>query len=182
MSQNCVIYTDRKKVFTLNSKLFIPSKRFKDALNTIKHLYGSEDIQKANSLFTALEIIGWQSRGNSEGITKLIYNDDHWTVKTNCVIDRLAKFIEDGGYIRMYSQVTNSAWVLKFQNGKMLRVNLEQNFLDFSSRDDMEKMFMASLGSLFQLGLSYEEVQKITEEMYIAYLCGTKLRNINDKS
>jgi Holliday junction resolvasome RuvABC DNA-binding subunit len=163
----------RKKVYTIHSDLSIPKDRWKDLHAKLKRRFPSnEELQKSYTAMGALRAMGWDPRSTKGGINKLVYNADNWDIRSMSALHVIAPFVDDGGYIYMISEVVNSYWAIKFQNGKHSRESLERIYIDFTHQKHVEDLFAETVQALFHLGVSKTDMKTVIDKIFVGHVLG----------
>jgi hypothetical protein len=163
----------KKKVYTINSSLSIPRDRWNDLHLKLKSRFPSNDeLQKSYSALGGLRAMGWEPRFNKGEITKLVYNADNWDIRSLSALHVIAPFVDSGGNIYMMSEVINSYWAIKFQDGKHSREPLTRVYIDFTHQKHVEDLFAESVRALFRLGVSKTDMKTVIDKIFVGHVLG----------
>jgi hypothetical protein len=168
MAASSIIIIDRKKVYTVKTKLLIKRENFPALLARLKSKYSKqEEVQKAKSVYNALKPLGWTARGNYQGITQLIYNDDYWKMLASFALSEIAPFAEDGGYIIVLNTKFGNCKTLIFENGRVERRVSEMRFTDPQSCAILKEDLRYAVTKLLDLGTTADEIHDLVTEQII---------------
>lgn len=168
MAASSIIIIDRKKVYTVKTKLLIKRENFPALLERLKDKYlKQEELQAARSVYQALKPLGWTARGNCQGITQLIYNDDYWRMLASYALSDIAPFVEDGGYITVLNTKFGNCKTLIFQDGRVERRASEMRFTDPQSCANLKEDLKHTITQLLKLGATADEIHDLVTEQII---------------
>lgn len=168
MAASSIIIIDRKKVYTVKTKLLIKRENFPALLTRLKNRYRKqEEIQKARSVYYALKSLGWTARGNRKGITQLVYNDNYWKMLASFALSEIAHFVEDGGYITVLNTKFGNCKTLAFKNGRVEHRTSEMRFTDPECYATLKEDLKYTVNKLLKLGATADEINNLITEQII---------------
>jgi hypothetical protein len=162
------------KYKTLDSRVSIPLTKFNPLLTLLKTSFKSnEKVQQASSVYDVIVSFGWRPGfdPSSGRIITLNFIGEDWVIDSTVFLTTLAKFVEDGSFIKMMAEAKKPEYfVYRFIDGKLIRKPLSIEYIDYSSKDELKININKSVFEYMKLGEPIEKIHKLVNDCFARYL------------